>query len=289
MVNLTGRRDGGSEVDYTVNPQIGIPLMTGPAGSSEPVNHVLPAWDFITGQMIALAVLAAERHRRLHKQGQLVKIALKDVALAVLGHFGMIGEVMINDVDRPKYGNCLYGAFGRDFETQDHKRAMVVGLTALQWKCLGKATELAAEFEAIGRRVGLDMNDEGDRFRAREEIAAALEPWFRSRTLEEVRRIFDEHRVTWGPYRTVREAIENDPDCSTDNPMFRLVKQAGVGSYLMPGTPLDFSEVDRLPAKAAPQLGEHTDEILLEVLRLSEAEVAALHDDGVVAGPEMSS
>ena len=130
MVNLTGRRDGGSEVDYTVNPQIGFPLLTGPAGSSEPVNHVLPAWDFITGQMIALAILAAERHRRLTGQGQLVKIALKDVALAVLGHFGMIGEVMINDEDRPKYGNYLYGAFGRDFETKDGQRAMVVGLTA---------------------------------------------------------------------------------------------------------------------------------------------------------------
>jgi 2-methylfumaryl-CoA isomerase len=286
MVNLTGRRDGGSEVDYTVNPQIGFPLMTGPAGSSEPVNHVLPAWDFITGQMIALAVLAAERYRRLNRQGQLVKIALKDVALAVLGHFGMIGEVMINDADRPKYGNYLFGAFGRDFETRDRKRAMVVGLTALQWKCLGKATELGAEFEAIGRRLSLDMNDEGDRFRAREEIANALEPWFRSRTLEEVRSIFDEHRVTWGPYRTVREAIEHDPDCSTDNPMFRVVEQAGIGSYLMPGTPLNFSEVDRLPAKPAPRLGEHTDEILLDVLRLSEAEVAALHDDGIVAGPD---
>ncbi len=65
MINLTGRRDGGSEVDYTVNPQIGFPMLTGPAGSTEPVNHVLPAWDFITGQMIALAMLAAERHRRL--------------------------------------------------------------------------------------------------------------------------------------------------------------------------------------------------------------------------------
>ena len=42
MINLTGRRDGGSEVDYTVNPQIGFPLLTGP-GLTQPVNHVLPA------------------------------------------------------------------------------------------------------------------------------------------------------------------------------------------------------------------------------------------------------
>jgi 2-methylfumaryl-CoA isomerase len=286
MVNLTGRRDGGSEVDYTVNPQIGIPAMTGPSESSGPVNHVLPAWDFVTGQMIALGILAAERHRRLTGQGQLVKIALKDVALSVIGHFGMIGEVMINDEDRPKYGNYLYGAFGRDFETQDGRHVMVVGLTPLQWKCLCKATELTEEFEAIGRRRGLDMRIEGDRFRAREEIASLLEPWFGRRTLQQVRGIFDQHRVTWGPYRTVRDAIESDPDCSTENPMFRVVEQAGIGSYLMPGTPLDFSQVDRLPAKPAPRLGQHTDEILLDVLGLSEKEVATLHDDRIVAGPQ---
>lgn len=285
MVNLTGRRDGGSEVDYTVNPQIGIPMLTGPSDASQPVNHVLPAWDFITGQMIALSVLAAERHRRLTGKGQLVKVALKDVALAVMGHFGMIAEVMINDVDRPKYGNYLYGAFGRDFETQDGKRAMVVGLTALQWKCLCKATGLANQFETIGQQLGLDISDEGDRFRAREEISAALEPWFRARTLAEVRRIFDEHRVTWGPYRTVREAIETDADCSTDNSMFSMVEQPGIGSYLMPASPLDFSQVERVPAKPAPRLGQHTDEVLLDVLGLSEAEVGTLHDEGIVAGP----
>jgi 2-methylfumaryl-CoA isomerase len=286
MVNLTGRRDGGSEVDYTVNPQIGFPMLTGPADLSEPVNHVLPAWDFITGQMIALSILAAERHRRMSGRGQLVKVALKDVALAVLGHFGLIGEVMINDEDRPKYGNYLYGAFGRDFETKDKQRAMVIGLTALQWKCLCQATGLADEFQAIGQRLNLDMNDEGDRFRARQDIATALEPWFRARTLAEVRNTFREHRVTWGPYRTVREAIDTDPDCSTDNPMFSMVEQPEIGPYLMPGTPLDFSDLERLPVRPAPRLGEHTDEILLEILGLSEAEVGALHDDGLVAGPD---
>lgn len=285
MVSLSGRRDGGSEIDYTVNAQIGFPMLTGPSDFPGPVNHVLPAWDFLTGQVIAVAVLAAERHRRLTGEGQLVKVALKDVALAVLGHSGMIAEVMVNDVDRPRYGNHIYGALGRDFETKDGKRAMVVGLTPLQWQCLCKATDLADEFEEIGQRMGLDMNDEGDRFRAREDIAATLEPWFRGRTLAEVRDVFEEHRVTWGPYRTVREAIESDPDCSVDNPMFSVVHQPEIGSYLMPASPLDFGRVARLPARPAPRLGEHTDEVLLDVLGLSEAELGSLHDAGIVAGP----
>jgi 2-methylfumaryl-CoA isomerase len=285
MVNFLGRRDGGSEVDYTVNPQLGFPTITGPTTSPDPVNHVLPAWDFISGQMIALGILAAERYRRLTGQGQLVTLALKDVGLAMIGHFGMIAEVMINDADRPKQGNYLYGAFGRDFQTLDGKRAMVVGLTDLQWSCLRKATGLGVEFDALGARLGLDMNAEGDRFRARQEIAHLLEPWFHARTLAEIQRTFDQHRVTWGPYRTVRETIAADPDCSTDNPMFSLVKQTGIGTYLMPGSPLDFSQATRLPARPAPRLGEHTDEILLDLLGLSEGEVGKLHDDGIVAGP----
>ena len=50
------------------------------------------------------------------------ELALKDVALAMLGHLGILGEVMINGVDRAKYGNALYGAYGQDFETADGRR-----------------------------------------------------------------------------------------------------------------------------------------------------------------------
>ncbi|NWF81926.1 MAG: 2-methylfumaryl-CoA isomerase [Chloroflexi bacterium] len=284
MVNLLGRRDGGSEVDYTVNPQLGLPYMTGPEGLADPVNHVLPAWDFIAGHLIAVGLLAAERHRRLTGEGQLVQLALKDVGLAMLGNFGMLAEVMINDSDRPRQGNYLYGAFGRDFATLDGRRVMVVGLTDLQWSCLCKATGLTQAFAELGARLGLDLNQEGDRFRARQAIAQLLEPWFHARTLAEVRRSFTEHRVTWGPYQSVRELIASDPDCSTDNPLFTMLEQPGIGSYLAPATPLDFSQVARLPARPAPRLGEHTDEILVE-LGLSDGEIARLHDDGIVAGP----
>jgi 2-methylfumaryl-CoA isomerase len=145
---------------------------------------------------------------------------------------------------------------------------------------------METEFRSLGERLALDMNDEGDRFRAREEIAAVLDPWFAARTFAEVARVFDEHRVTWGPYRTVREAIETDADCSADNPMFGRVHQPGIGTYLAPATPLDFTRVARVPAKPAPRLGEHTDEILLDVLGFTEREVGALHDQGIVAGPE---
>jgi 2-methylfumaryl-CoA isomerase len=203
----------------------------------------------------------------------------------MLGNLGKIAEVTINDADRPKDGNYLYGAFGRDFETLDGKRIMVVALTRSQWRSLRKATGLGGQFDALGRRLGLDLSREGDRFRARRELAKILDPWFHTRMLGEIRKLFDENRVSWAPYRTIREVIEKDPDCSPENPMFATVEQPGIGSYLMPASPLQFGAVPRLPPMRAPILGEHTDEILSELLGLGEGEIARLHDENVVAGP----
>ena len=68
--------------------------------------------------------------------------------------------------------------------------------------------------------------------------------------------------------------------------MFGLLEQPGIGRYLMPGLPLDFSAFAREPPRRAPLLGEHTVEILAGVLGLGGAEIGRLHDAGVVAGPQ---
>ena len=285
MVNLLGRRDGGSEVDYTVNPQLGFPALTGPACDEVPVNHVFPAWDTIAGNMITTALLAALRHRDRHGAGQLVTLALKDVGLAMLGHLGLIAELQVNDLDRPRYGNHLYGAFGCDFATRDGRRVMVVGLTDMQWSTLVKATGAADAVATLASRLKLDFADEGHRFHARDELAALFAPWFAARTLAELGSALDAARVTWGPYRTVRQAIAEDADLSEANPMFNTIAPPAMAAHLAAGSPLHFSQAARLPAVPAPRLGEHTDQILLELLGLSSAQVGALHDAGIVAGP----
>jgi 2-methylfumaryl-CoA isomerase len=285
MINVMGNHDGSSAVDYTVNPATGFPWATGPRNLSVPFNHLLPAWDAITGMIATTSLLAAERRRARTGEGQFVKLALSDVAIWMVGNLGKIAEVQINGHERLKDGNYLYGAFGRDFATKDGHRVMIVALTLRQWRALVETTGLGDGFGTIAKLMGVDLDEEGGRFEAREVIAAMIKPWVLRQTLQELRETFDGTGVAWGPYQTFTELVENDPRASTENPMFEEVEQPGIGTYRMPRSPIDFSNAERLPAVRAPRLGEHTEELLAEVLGLNESEIARLYDGGVVAGP----
>lgn len=282
MMSVTGDRHGNPQVDYTVNPSVGFPTATGAEDSTEPVGHVLPAWDCIAGQQAALGIVAAERHRLRTGKGQLVELALKDVALAMLGNLGIIGEATVNGYDRPKLGNALYGAYAQDFLCADGRRVMVVALTLRQWDNLCAATESRAACEDLARRLGVDLRLEGERFRARHAITALLQPWFAARRVDDFAAAFTKQGVTWSEYRSFRQAVEQDPDCSPDNPLFAMTDQPGIGRYLAPGLPSSFSELAREPARRAPLLGEHTDDILAE-LGYGQRELDRLRADGVIA------
>ncbi len=284
-VNIEGNHDGSSAVDYTVNPSTGFPWATGPRHLAVPFNHLLPAWDAITGGLAATGLLAADRHRQRTGSGQVVRIALSDVAMAMVGNLGKIAEVQVNGHERLKDGNYLYGAFGRDFLTREGHRIMIVALTLKQWQSLVTATGLGEAFDQAAKMLGLDFAREGDRFVAREVIGALIKPWTTARTLAEIKGIFDAEGVSWGPYWTFGELLDHDERCSLANPMFAEVDQPGIGTYLMPGSPLRFDACDRVPARRAPLLGEHTDEVLADVLALTDAEIGRLHEDGTVAGP----
>ena len=288
LIQLTvqGDRHGGSAVDYTINSRVGLPFVTGSRDSPEVTNHVLPAWDLVTGQMVATGLLAAERHRRRKGEGQHVRLALEDMALAVMAHLGFIAEAQLGQ-ERERHGNELFGAFGRDFVCADGERVMVVGLTGKQWRALCDALTMGESIARLGRQLGLDLALEGNRFRARAEIAAIVGPWIAARPLAEVATVFDKHAVCWGRYQSIGQMVRRDPACSEENPMFRMLDQPGVGACLAPGSPLDFSAVDRIPAEPAPRLGEHTEQVLAELLGLGAADFGRLHDRGIVAGPSI--
>jgi 2-methylfumaryl-CoA isomerase len=281
QLTITGDRHGGSAVDYTINPRMGLPYLTGEGTAGAAVNHLLPAWDLISGNMAATGLLAAERHRRISGQGQHIQLALEDVALAVMGHLGFIAEAQLGS-SRERAGNYLYGAFGRDFVTADGVRIMIVGLTPKQWQGLCIATGLQQAMQALGAQLALDLNAQGHRFEAREAIAALIAPWVEQRGLRAVAEAFDAHGVCWGKYQTVAQLVQSDAACSTANPMFSQLEQPEIGSYLAPGLPLVFSAFERQGPKPAPRLGEHTEQVVLELLGVSTAQFGLLVGKGIV-------
>jgi len=264
MVVISGNRDASAAVDYTVNAALGFPFITGPEDSEGPVNHVLPAWDAMTGFLAATAILAAERHRRLTGEGQLVELSLSDVGLAVAGHLGLIGEAVLEREPRGRFGNHVYGTFGRDFVTRDGRRVVVLALTPRQWRSLVEATGLSGEFRNLESRLGLYFNNEGDRWRGRQEICELLQAWIAVRNLSSVASAFDAQNVMWGPYQTFKELVASDPRASAANPLFTDIDHPELGVYPTPGSPLRFGAAGAVPPKPAPKLGEHTEEVLRE-------------------------
>jgi 2-methylfumaryl-CoA isomerase len=285
MVALLGDRHGRAAVDYSVNPSLGFPDATGPEGSTDPVSHVLPAWDCIAGNMAVTALLAAERHRLRTGQGQEVLFSLKDAAAAMLGNLGIIGEVCVNGTDRPKYGNALYGGYGQDFICADGARVMVIGLTDRQWRGLVKATGTQDAMTALEACIGEPLADEGVRFRHRAAITEILAPFFARHAIAAFASEFDRAGVTWSQFRSFAQAVQHDPDLSLDNPLFHMVDQPGIGAYPTPASPLDFSQIARQAPAPAPILGAHTEEVLADIAGLTGGEIASLFDDGTVTGP----
>lgn len=283
-VRVLGWRDGGPAVDYTVNAALGIPYMTGSAeNGNNPVNHVLPAWDLLTGAYAAFATLAAERHRIRTGQGQEVSVPLSDIALASLGHMGQIAEVL-NGGDRPRYGNALFGAFGRDFTTADKQQVMVVAITGRQWSGLVESLGLNAQVAAIESGLGASFtSSEGDRFKHREALFPLFEKVIGSLSLAEARVKFEANGVLWSTYQTLSEAITKDPRLSLSAPLFSMLEQPSGLTYPVPGAAATFSGDVRQSAVRAPRLGEHTDQVLSEVLSLTSARIGELHDAGVIA------
>jgi len=282
-LNLRGDRHGGTALDYTVNSKVGLPFITGKPGNQSPINNPFPAWDVIAGQQIAIGLLAAERHRRLTGEGQFIKLALADVALATMGHLGYIAEAQINGAGRQPVGNHVFGSFGHDFLCNDGKRVMVVGVSLNQWQALVKITGIADALAQLEQDLNLNFSEEGDRYRGRDALIELLTPWFAAHSFAEVSHALEEGGACWGPYQTIDELVSSDPDCSEDNPLFQNIEQPGIGSTLTSAQALEFTALAREAVKPAPMLGQHTEEILAELLGFDSSEIARLHDDKVVA------
>lgn len=272
-VQLLGRGDGSTAVDYTVNAATGYPLVTGPANHSGPINHVLPAWDVCCGLYAALAVVAAVRRRDQTGTGARISLALEDVALATAGNLGLLTEPQVIGTQRERLGNAIYGQYGQNFTSRDGVAFMVVTLTGRHFRDLVDATGTGLAVSALAEALGVDFADEGDRYRYRDVLSGLFATWFADHTAQEIVSALSDTTVLFERYRTFAQAAE-DPKV-TDNPLFSRLSQPGVGDYLAPGLPTVFDGTHTAGAPA-PGLGQDTADVLAECLGLTTADIARL-------------
>lgn len=280
-VQLLGRGDGSTGVDYTVNAAIGYPLVTGPASQAGPINHVLPAWDVCCGLYAALAVVSAVHRRERSGEGARITVALEDVALATAGNLGLLTEPQVIGTQRERLGNAIYGQYGQDFTSSDGARFMVVLLTPRHFRDMVDVTGTGSAVAALAEALGADFNVEGDRYRYRDVLSGLFATWFADHPAEQVTAALSETTVLFERYRTFAQVAE-DPKV-TENPLFSPLNQPGVGEYLATGLPAAFDGV-HARSQPAPTLGQDTADVLGHHLGLTPADIERLTSAKTIAG-----
>jgi len=279
-VRVMGWADGSPALDYTVNNSVGYPMMTG--AGPDPVNHVLPAWDLLTGAYAAFAMLAGIQKRAQTGEGLEVRIPLSDVAIGTVANLGGIAEVLYTGSNRPRLGNAVYGLFGRDFVTADGVRTMIVVVTPRQWANLVDALRLESAVAAIEAERGVSFaKDDGLRFNHRDALYPLFEAAIGARTHADLAAAFDAGGIVHSAYRTMLDAA-NDPALVANNPMFGTAKNPSGFNYPAAGSFATVPQLDRQAPQPAPHNGANSEEILAERLGLSSGAIAALIDAGTV-------
>jgi 2-methylfumaryl-CoA isomerase len=279
-LQVLGRHDRSTAVDYTVNAATGFPLVTGPENHAGPINHVLPAWDVCCGLYAALAVVAAVRRRDQTGLGAQISLPLEDVALATAGNLGLLTEPQINGTQRERLGNSIYGQYGQDFISGDGVAFMVVTLTRRHFHDLVEVTGCGAAVSALADSLGADFGDEGVRYRYRGVLSGLFATWFADQSADEITRALSSTSVLFERYRSFAETAADGR--VTANPLFSLLHQDGLGEYLAPGLPAAF-DGGHFAAEPSPRLGGDTADVLTGRLRLSAADVTRLTDATTIA------
>ena len=285
-VRIMGWHDGRQAMDFTVNAASGYPLMCGPEdwdpATAPPVNQVLPAWDFVTGAYCAFALLAGLRHRDASGEGSEIRVPLGDVAIGTMANSGAMAEMLYRGGNRERLGNAIWGAFGRDFRSRDGVRFMVAALTAKQWDGLVAAFDLADEIAELENELNVRFAD-GDRprFEHRHRLFELFGTRSQTYDWHALSDRLTQHGTTFERYRTMHEAA-NDAELVTENPLFGP-SPANPSGFEYPAT-RSFANIPTLDAglpRAAPYLGQHTEEVLADRLGLASGAIGDLVDRGI--------
>jgi CoA:oxalate CoA-transferase len=221
------------------------------------------------------AVTAALLHRERTGEGQLIDCAILDTYFHM--HEANVPRVaMRGDSFTPRRSGSQHpdGGPTGNFRCGDGR---YLNITALphQWG------QLAA---AIGRPELVDdpcFKDARARRDNNEAIRALLEEWLgRLGSREAAIEALERHRVPCAPVLTLNEAVRHEHLRARGT--VRQVSDPLLGAFAIPGLPAKFSRWPDRTEVRADLLGAHNEEVLKEVVGLSDAEIAALYDEKVL-------
>jgi CoA:oxalate CoA-transferase len=274
VAGQTGPLSAQPGYDYIAAAYAGVTEQIGEADGA-PAQFTLAIGDISTGVAAAMAVGFALLHRERTGEGQHIDAAILDTYFHM--HEVNVPRVALRgDRFTPKRTGSQHPDGGPTglFRCRDGRYINITAL-AHQWGQLAAAMgkpELVDDPRFKEARARRDNNA---------AIQALIEEWLAGfETREAALEVLERHRVPCAPVLTLNEAMAH-PHLKARGTV-REVSDPELGAFAIPGPPVRFS---RWPGRAelhADLLGAHNEQVLRELAGLSDAEIAALYDEGVL-------
>lgn len=257
--------------DFLVQAMGGIMSITGePEGP--PMKVGVAIVDVTAALYAAIAILSALMNREKTGEGQKVETSLLESQVAWLINVG--SNYLISGKVPQRYGNAHPNIVPYQvFKAKDGYIALAVG-NDLQWK---KFCELAG-VETLAENPRFKTNP--DRVENRKELMEILDEVILKKKKEEWVKLCRDNGIPCGPINTI-DKVFNDPQV-LDRDMVLEVDHPTAGKIKLAGIPMKFSRTPGLIKSSPPLLGEHTDEVLSDLLGYNRQQILRLREEEAI-------
>ncbi|MYD43297.1 MAG: CoA transferase [Gammaproteobacteria bacterium] len=240
--------------------------------ADHPVRSGIPHGDLCGGMFGAMGVLTALIERGVSGQGQHVDISMQDCQLSLLNYMATMH--FLSGQNPTPLGNAHFVHVPYDtFRCRDGFIVIAV-ITDGFWQNLKKVVQIN-EFEDST----LDLQP--GRLANQAMINAKLNERLSGDTVANWLQQLEEHRIPCAPVNKFSQAL-TDPQALHRNMIVELKHPSGQ-STKGPGNPIKLSRTECESFDPAPLLGQHTDEVLTELLDYNPTRVNQLRSEGIVA------